>query len=56
MEVDERTYGRLRFRVLALLEREKAASLTPEENTELQHYLQLEHRMRLAKARVRQQL
>lgn len=46
----------VRSRVLDLLEREKAASLTPEESSELQHYLELEHLMRLAKARARQHL
>jgi len=41
-----------RARVLTLLAREKAASsLTPTERSELEHYLRLEHLMRLAKAR-----
>lgn len=38
-------------RVSELLEREKAASLTPSEAAELDHYLQFEHIVRLAKAR-----
>lgn len=40
-------------RVTELLEREKNDELTPEEKSELDHYLQLEHLMRLAKARAR---
>ena len=37
--------------VAELIHKEKVASLTPEEATELDYYLQLEHVMRLAKAR-----
>lgn len=40
-------------RVMDLIDREKTASLSPEEKSELDHYLQLEHLMRLAKARAR---
>jgi hypothetical protein len=40
-------------RVAALIHREKAAALSPDEKSELDHYLQLEHLMRLAKARAR---
>jgi hypothetical protein len=40
-------------RVADLLEREKDGELAPEEKSELDHYLQLEHLMRLAKARAR---
>ena len=43
-------------RVAELIEREKASGLSPEESTELNHYLQLEHLMRLAKARARAHL
>jgi hypothetical protein len=35
----------------ALVAREKAVGLTADERSELDHYLQLEHIMRLAKAR-----
>ena len=45
-----------RRRVWELVERQKAATLLPEEEAELQHYLELEHLMRLAKARARQLL
>ncbi|HMS40099.1 MAG TPA: hypothetical protein PKE69_07740 [Pyrinomonadaceae bacterium] len=38
-------------RVEDLLEREKGGDLSPAEKSELEHYLQLEHLMRLAKAR-----
>ena len=41
----------VRDHVADLIRREKEASLTPEETSELDHYLQLEHIMRLAKAR-----
>jgi hypothetical protein len=40
-------------RVADLTRREKTSGLTPEECSELDHYLQLEHIMRLAKARAR---
>lgn len=40
-------------RVTDLLSREKEGALSPEEKSELDHYLQLEHLMRLAKARAR---
>lgn len=43
-------------RVLYLIEREKSAALTRDEKSELDHYVQLEHLMRLAKARARQHL
>ena len=38
----------------ALLEREKAGTLLPEEKAELNHYMELEHILRMAKARARQ--
>ena len=40
-----------RKRVWDLVAREKTDGLTPDESSELEHYLQLEHIMRLAKAR-----
>ena len=43
-------------RVADLIRREKTQKLTKEETAELEHYLQLEHIMRLAKARARQLL
>jgi hypothetical protein len=43
-------------RVAEFIEQEKTTGLTPEEKTELDHYLELEHIMRLAKARARQRL
>lgn len=42
-----------RARVADLVAREKSDGLTPEETSELEHYLQLEHILRLAKARAR---
>ena len=44
------------LRVADLVTREKADSLTPQETSELNHYMQIEHLMRLAKARARQHL
>jgi hypothetical protein len=43
-------------RVARLIELDKSDSLTPEEKSELEHYVQLEHLMRLAKARARRRL
>lgn len=43
-------------RVADLIQREKSYELSAEEHTELEHYLQLEHLMRLAKARSRRYL
>ena len=42
--------------VADLIRRQKTQSLSPEETAELNHYLQIEHLMRLAKARARQRL
>lgn len=41
-------------RVASLIQQEKTTGLSPDEETELEHYLQLEHIMRLAKARAHQ--
>jgi hypothetical protein len=43
-----------RSRVWELIERQKQADLPQEEKEELNHYLEVEHLMRLAKARARQ--
>ena len=45
-----------RDRVADLIHREKAGGLSSEETEELNHYLHLEHVLRLAKARARQRL
>jgi hypothetical protein len=39
-----------------LVAREKSTGLSPDEQSELDHYQQLEHLMRLAKARARRHL
>jgi hypothetical protein len=39
--------------VAELIHKEKTTGLTPDESAELDHYLNLEHVMRLAKARAR---
>ncbi len=44
------------IRLDELLDREESSGLTAEERSELDHYLQLEHIMRMAKARARQYL
>jgi hypothetical protein len=41
-------------RVAALMAREKEGGLTPEEKVELDHFMDLEHILRMAKARARQ--
>ena len=46
----------LRDRVTKLIESEKASELSVDERSELDHYLQIEHIMRLAKARARKHL
>lgn len=43
-------------RVADLIHREKSTGLTLEETTELNHYLELEHLMRLTKARARRHI
>jgi len=43
-------------RVANLIHQEKTSGLTPEEKSELDNYMQLEHIMRLAKARARRYL
>lgn len=43
-------------RVADLIRRQKTGALTEEENSELAHFLEVEHIMRLAKARARQRL
>ena len=51
--VDFRPSDEARARVWDLIGREKAEALSADETSELLHYLQLEHLMRLAKARAR---
>ena len=51
-QVSEETKARIE----EMIRQEKTNGLTPEETAELDHYLQLEHLMRLAKARARQNL
>lgn len=45
-----------RNRVWELIAREKAGEISADEKSELDHYLEVEHLMRLAKARARQLL
>ena len=40
-------------RLAVLIEREKAGSVSPEEKAELDHFMELEHILRMAKARAR---
>ncbi len=53
---DFRPSAAAKARVAELVAREKTEGLTAEETSELEHCLQLEHIMRLAKARARQYL
>jgi hypothetical protein len=46
----------LQQRVADLIEREKADGLPPDEKAELDHSMQLEHILRMAKAKARQLL
>jgi hypothetical protein len=41
-------------KLAALMEREKAGTLSPEEKAEIEHFMELEHILRMAKARARQ--
>jgi hypothetical protein len=43
-------------RVGILIEKKENSGLSEDENSELEHYMQLEHLMRLAKARARHHL
>ena len=54
--VDFRPSEAARARVAELVAREKAEALAADEKAELDHALQLEHIMRLAKARAKQHL
>ena len=40
-------------RLAVLIEREKAGGVSPEEKAELDHFMELEHILRMAKARAR---
>lgn len=51
--IDFRPSEAAQARVEDLLEREKDGELSAAERSELDHYLQIEHLMRLAKARAR---
>lgn len=46
----------LKNRVFDLIARKKVGDLSEEESAELEKHLQLEHKMRLAKARLRRKL
>ena len=52
--IDFRPSPEAQRRVAALIEREKADTLSPEEEAELDHFMELEHILRMAKARARQ--
>ncbi len=43
-------------RVAELMEREKSGGLSPDEKSELDHFLELEHILRMTKAKARQVL
>jgi len=52
--VDYHPSAEARARVAALIAREKEGGLAPEEKAELDHFMDLEHILRMAKARARQ--
>ena len=54
--IDFRPSEIARQRVWDLIERQKSAPLAGDDKSELDHYLEIEHLMRLAKARARQPL
>jgi hypothetical protein len=54
--IDFRPSEQTKARVAVLIQRQKAESLSPDETAELNHYLQIEHLMRLARARARQRV
>ena len=54
--VNFRPSERAKALVADLIERQKSTGLSAEETAELNQYLQIEHLMRLAKARARQRL
>jgi hypothetical protein len=53
---DFRPSEEARSQVADLIAREKSSGLSAEEASELDHFLQIEHLMRLAKARARRHL
>lgn len=54
--IDFRPSDETKGRVADLIRRQKTMTLSPDETAELNQYLQIEHLMRLAKARARQRL
>lgn len=54
--IDFRPSEATKAKVAELIQRQKTSSLSPDEETELNQFLQIEHLMRLAKARARQNL
>ena len=54
--IDFRPSNTTKKRVADLIRRQKAAALSADETVELNQHLQIEHLMRLAKARARQRL
>lgn len=54
--VDFRPSAETKTKVAELIHRQQTQAMTPDETAELNHYLQIEHLMRLAKARARRRL
>lgn len=54
--VDFRPSDETKLKVANLIERQKTGGLSADETAELNQFLQIEHLMRLAKARARQRL
>jgi hypothetical protein len=55
-DIDFRPSEETKALVADLIRRQKKEELSTDETSELNHYLQIEHLMRLAKARARQRL
>jgi hypothetical protein len=54
--INFRPSAETRSRVTELVSREKTVGLSRDESSELDHFVEIEHLMRLAKARARQRL
>jgi hypothetical protein len=55
-DIDFRPSEETKTHVADLIHKQKIETLAPDKTAELNHYLQVEHLMRLAKARARQRL
>jgi len=54
--IDYKPSQQARDRIAELLQRHKSDGLPPDEESELNHFLEIEHLMRMAKARARKNI